>query len=58
MFQNQINILFDITEITRQLCIIDQRNFSFIPEEDYNDYIVKKEIPDEYMQAYEWAFSK
>jgi hypothetical protein len=44
--------LFDITEIARQLCIIDQRNFSSIPEKDYIDYIVKKEIPESFNKIY------
>ena len=38
--------LFDITEIARQLCIIDQKNFSTLPEKDYIDYIVKNQIPE------------
>ena len=40
--------LFDVTEIARQLCIIDQNNFSSISEKDYVDYIVKKEIPESF----------
>ena len=44
--------LFDIVEIARQLCIIDQRNFSSIPEKDYIDYIVKKEIPESFNKIY------
>ena len=44
--------LFDINEIARQLCIIDQRNFSSIPEKDYIDYIVKKEIPESFNKIY------
>ncbi len=44
--------LFDITEIARQLCIIDQENFSSIPEKDYIDYIVKKEIPESFNKIY------
>ena len=43
---------FDITEIARQLCIIDQKNFSSIPEKDYIDYIVKKEIPESFNKIY------
>ncbi len=44
--------LFDITEIARQLCVIDQKNFSSIPEKDYIDYIVKKEIPESFNKIY------
>ena len=44
--------LFDINEIARQLCIIDQKNFSSIPEKDYIDYIVKKEIPESFNKIY------
>jgi hypothetical protein len=44
--------LFDITEIARQLCIIDQKYFSSIPEKDYIDYIVKKEIPESFNKIY------
>ena len=44
--------LFDIVEIARQLCIIDQKNFSSIPEKDYIDYIVKKEIPESFNKIY------
>ena len=40
--------LFDVTEIARQLCIIDQNNFSSISEKEYVDYIVKKEIPESF----------
>ena len=43
---------FDITEIARQLCIIDQKNFSSIPEKDYIDYIVKKEVPESFNKIY------
>ena len=44
--------LFDINEIARQLCIIDQKNFSSIPEKDYIDYIVKKEVPESFNKIY------
>lgn len=44
--------LFDVTEIARQLCIIDQNNFSSISEKDYVDYIVKKEIPESFNKIY------
>ena len=44
--------LFDIKEIARQLCIIDQKNFSSIPEKDYIDYIVKKEVPESFNKIY------
>ena len=44
--------LFDINEIARQLCIIDQNNFSSILEKDYIDYIVKKEIPESFNKIY------
>ena len=44
--------LFDIMEIARQLCIIDQNNFSSISEKDYVDYIVKKEIPESFNKIY------
>jgi hypothetical protein len=44
--------LFDIMEIARQLCIIDQNNFSSILEKDYVDYIVKKEIPESFNKIY------
>jgi hypothetical protein len=43
---------FDVTEIARQLCIIDQKNFSSIPEKDYIDYIVKKEVPESFNKIY------
>ena len=43
---------FDITEIARQLCIIDQNNFSSISQKDYVDYIVKKEIPESFNKIY------
>ena len=44
--------LFDIVEIARQLCIIDQKNFSSITEKDYIDYIVKKEVPESFNKIY------
>ena len=44
--------LFDVTEIARQLCIIDQNNFSSISEKEYVDYIVKKEIPESFNKIY------
>ena len=44
--------LFDIMEIARQLCIIDQNNFSSILQKDYVDYIVKKEIPESFNKIY------
>ena len=44
--------LFDVMEIARQLCIIDQNNFSSISEKDYVDYIVKKEIPESFNKIY------
>ena len=44
--------LFDIMEIARQLCIIDQNNFSSISQKDYVDYIVKKEIPESFNKIY------
>ena len=44
--------LFDIMEIARQLCIIDQNNFSSISQKDYVDYIVKKEIPESFNRIY------
>ena len=43
---------FEVTEIARQLCIIDQKNFSSIPEKDYIDYIVKKEVPESFNKIY------
>jgi hypothetical protein len=39
-------------EIARQLCIIDQNNFSSISQKDYVDYIVKKEIPESFNRIY------
>lgn len=43
---------YDIAEIARQMCIIDHANFSSIPQKDYIDYIVKKEIPDSFNKIY------
>lgn len=43
---------YDIDEITRQFCIIDHTNFSSIPQKDYIDYIVKKEIPESFNKIY------
>lgn len=44
--------VYDIEEITRQMCIIDHTCFSSIPQKDYIDYIVKKEIPDSFNKIY------
>ncbi len=44
--------LYDLTEIARQLCIIDHKNFSSITQKDYIDYIVKKEIPKAFNKIY------
>ena len=43
---------YDIDEIARQMCIIDHTNFSSIPQKDYIDYIVKKEIPNSFNRIY------
>ena len=43
---------YDIDEIARQICIIDHTNFSSIPQKDYIDYIVNKEIPDSFNKIY------
>ena len=43
-------------EIARQLCIIDQNNFSSILEKDYVDYIVKKEIYSKAVNEDNWTF--
>lgn len=34
------------------MCIIDHANFSSIPQKEYIDYIVKKEIPDSFNKIY------
>lgn len=44
--------VYEIEEIARQMCIIDHTNFSTIPQKDYIDYIVKKEIPSSFNKIY------
>ncbi|MCQ2818235.1 MAG: RasGEF domain-containing protein, partial [archaeon] len=43
---------YEIEEIARQMCLIDHSFFSSIPQKDYIDYIVKKEIPDSFNRIY------
>jgi hypothetical protein len=44
--------LYDLDEIAKQLCLIDHNNFSSIPQKDYIDFIVKKEIPESFNKIY------
>ena len=44
--------LFEISEIAKQLCLIDHKNFSEIHEKDFIDYIVNKEIPNSFNKIY------